>query len=92
MATSARGWGTEAADQPLGPMTFERRALRANDVAIDISYAGICHSDVHTCRNDWHNSCYPGTRSSAPSPPSDPTSASTRSATRSRSAAWSTAA
>ena len=34
-------------------MEFERRALRPNDVAIRITYAGICHSDLHTCRNDW---------------------------------------
>ncbi|MEO7786215.1 MAG: NAD(P)-dependent alcohol dehydrogenase [Sphingomicrobium sp.] len=59
MATKARGWGTEAADQPLKPMNFERRALRANDVAIDITYAGICHSDLHSCRNDWGGSRYP---------------------------------
>lgn len=59
MTTTARGWGTDAADQPLKPMTFERRDLRANDVAIDITHAGICHSDLHTCRNDWHNSVFP---------------------------------
>jgi uncharacterized zinc-type alcohol dehydrogenase-like protein len=59
MATTARGWGTEAADQPLKPMQFERRTLRGNDVAIEITHAGICHSDLHTCRNDWHNSQYP---------------------------------
>jgi uncharacterized zinc-type alcohol dehydrogenase-like protein len=40
-------------------MTFERRDLRPNDVAIKISHAGICHSDLHTCRNDWKNSRYP---------------------------------
>ena len=57
--TPAKGWGTDAPDQPLRPMDFERRALRANDVAIKITYAGICHSDLHTCRNDWHNSQYP---------------------------------
>src|SRR4051794_18032616 len=57
--TRARGWGTDAPDQPLRPMDFERRALRPNDVAIRITYAGICHSDLHTCRNDWHNSQYP---------------------------------
>ena len=34
-------------------MEFERRALRPDDVAIKITYAGICHSDLHTCRNDW---------------------------------------
>ena len=40
-------------DQPLRPMDFERRALRPDDVAIKITHAGICHSDLHTCRNDW---------------------------------------
>ena len=59
MPTQAKGWGTDAADQPLKPMEFERRDLRANDVAIQISHAGICHSDLHQCRNDWHNSRYP---------------------------------
>ena len=59
LPTTARGWGTEAADQPLKPMTFERRALRPNDVAIRITHTGICHSDLHTCRNDWHNSRFP---------------------------------
>ena len=59
MATTARGWGTKAADAPLEPMNVERRDLRANDVAIAITHSGICHSDLHTCRNDWHNSRYP---------------------------------
>jgi uncharacterized zinc-type alcohol dehydrogenase-like protein len=40
-------------------MEFERRALRPDDVAIRITFAGICHSDLHQCRNDWHNSIYP---------------------------------
>ena len=57
--TTAKGWGTDAADQPLRPMEFERRALRPDDVAIKITYAGICHSDLHTCRNDWGGSRYP---------------------------------
>ena len=51
--TKAKGWGTDAPDQPLRPMEFERRALRPNDVSIKITHAGICHSDLHTCRNDW---------------------------------------
>jgi len=57
--TSAKGWGTDAPDQPLRPMTFERRALRPDDVAIEITYAGICHSDLHTARNDWGGTIYP---------------------------------
>ena len=57
--TPAKGWGTDAPDQPLRPMEFERRALRPDDVAIKITYAGICHSDLHTCRNDWGGTKYP---------------------------------
>lgn len=59
MPTVAKGWGTDAADQPLKPMTFERRDLRPDDVAIKITYAGICHSDLHTARNDWGGTKYP---------------------------------
>jgi len=59
MPTPATGWGTDAADQPLRPMSFERRDLRPDDVAIKITYAGICHSDLHTARNDWGGSKYP---------------------------------
>src|SRR3954454_18798230 len=57
--TIAKGWGTDAADQPLRPMEFERRALRPDDVAITITYAGICHSDLHTVRGDWPGTVYP---------------------------------
>ena len=59
MPTQATGWGTDAADQPLRAMHFERRDLRPDDVAIKISHAGICQSDLHTARNDWHGSQYP---------------------------------
>jgi uncharacterized zinc-type alcohol dehydrogenase-like protein len=57
--TMAKGWGTDAPDQPLRPMEFERRALRPDDVAIKITFAGICHSDLHTARNDWAGTQYP---------------------------------
>src|SRR5215210_8891568 len=57
--TPAKGWGADAADQPLRPMNFDRRDLRPDDVAIKITYAGICHSDLHTCRNDWQGTVYP---------------------------------
>ena len=59
MATQAMGWGTNAADAPLEAMRFERRALRPDDVAIAITYCGICHTDVHLARNDWGRSRYP---------------------------------
>ncbi|MBX7060803.1 MAG: NAD(P)-dependent alcohol dehydrogenase [Pyrinomonadaceae bacterium] len=44
-------------------MTIQRRALGDNDVLLDILYAGICHSDVHTARGDWRAPglpCVPG--------------------------------
>ncbi|MEJ8858808.1 NAD(P)-dependent alcohol dehydrogenase [Variovorax robiniae] len=43
----------------LMPKLFERRALRADDVAIEIAYCGVCHSDVHQVHNDWKNTVYP---------------------------------
>ena len=57
--TAAIGYAAPAADAPLAPYHFERRALRSGDVAIDILYCGVCHSDLHTARNEWHNARYP---------------------------------
>lgn len=56
---SIQAFGTQAADQPLQAMTIERRELRADDVAIEIDYCGVCHSDLHFARNDWGWSEYP---------------------------------
>ncbi|MBS0941864.1 MULTISPECIES: NAD(P)-dependent alcohol dehydrogenase [Leuconostoc] len=39
--------------------TIERRDLRSDDVAIDIKYCGICHSDIHQVDGDFHNSVFP---------------------------------
>ena len=51
-----------AAHSPTGRLelfSFDRRSPRDNDVVIDILYCGICHSDLHTARNDWGNAKYP---------------------------------
>jgi uncharacterized zinc-type alcohol dehydrogenase-like protein len=56
-ATAA--WGATAPDSGLAPLTIDRRALRDEDVAIDITYCGVCHSDLHVARNDWGRSNYP---------------------------------
>jgi uncharacterized zinc-type alcohol dehydrogenase-like protein len=53
------GYAAQSPTSPLTPFSFERRALRPNDVALDIHYCGICHSDLHQARNDWHFSTYP---------------------------------
>lgn len=48
-----RAYGTKSATDPLAEMQIERRALGPLDVLIDVLYCGICHSDVHTARNEW---------------------------------------
>lgn len=48
--------------KPKGEIKFveiDRRALGPNDVRIDIHYAGICHSDIHTINEDWGPNKYP---------------------------------
>ncbi|MBN2973021.1 NAD(P)-dependent alcohol dehydrogenase [Roseomonas aeriglobus] len=57
MATLA--YGAPAADQPVAPMTIERREPRADDVQIDILYCGVCHSDLHQVRSEWQGTLYP---------------------------------
>jgi uncharacterized zinc-type alcohol dehydrogenase-like protein len=47
------------AKEELKPFTFDRRELRPNDVALDIKFAGICHSDIHTVRDEWGAAIYP---------------------------------
>ncbi|HET7308050.1 MAG TPA: NAD(P)-dependent alcohol dehydrogenase [Gammaproteobacteria bacterium] len=53
------GYAAENAGAPLAPFTFERRALRDDDVAMEILYCGICHSDLHQAHNDWGAATYP---------------------------------
>ncbi|WP_197685202.1 NAD(P)-dependent alcohol dehydrogenase [Herminiimonas arsenitoxidans] len=53
------GYAAQSAQEALAPFRFDRRDLRADDVAIEILYCGVCHSDLHSARNDWGNSMYP---------------------------------
>lgn len=53
------GFAAQRADAPLAPFAFDRRALRPNDVAMEILYSGVCHSDLHQARNDWGWTTYP---------------------------------
>ncbi len=48
-----------SATAPLVRTTIERRDLGASDVLIEIRYAGICHSDIHTVRGEWGEVPYP---------------------------------
>jgi uncharacterized zinc-type alcohol dehydrogenase-like protein len=53
------GYAAQSSEDDLSPYRFVRRDPRADDVVIDIQYCGVCHSDLHTVRNDWGNSVYP---------------------------------
>ncbi|WP_417699158.1 NAD(P)-dependent alcohol dehydrogenase [Pseudoalteromonas lipolytica] len=53
------GYAAHASEKPLEPYHFERRALRDEDVSIEILYCGVCHSDLHTAENDWGWTQYP---------------------------------
>ncbi|GAC1612932.1 MAG: NAD(P)-dependent alcohol dehydrogenase [Novosphingobium sp.] len=57
--TATAAWGAPAATATLEPFSIDRRDLRAEDVAIDIAFCGVCHSDLHAARNDWGRTNYP---------------------------------
>jgi uncharacterized zinc-type alcohol dehydrogenase-like protein len=53
------GYAAHSPTDDLTPYRFERRDLRTDDVVIEILYCGVCHSDLHTARNDWGGTLYP---------------------------------
>lgn len=57
--TKIKAFGTDAPENDLELLTIERREIQPKDVEIDILYCGVCHSDLHTARNDWGGSAYP---------------------------------
>ena len=57
--STARGIAALEAGADLVPFTFERRETGPGDVKIEISHAGVCHSDIHTVRGDWGDQHYP---------------------------------
>ena len=56
---TVNAFGATSATEPLVPMTVTRRDLGPKDVQIEIAYAGICHSDIHTLRGEWGPMPYP---------------------------------
>ena len=57
--TKSMGYAAQTPTDRLAPFQFERRAVGPHDVQIDILYCGVCHSDLHTARNEWKNTLYP---------------------------------
>ncbi|MFP5277396.1 MAG: NAD(P)-dependent alcohol dehydrogenase [Acidobacteriota bacterium] len=62
----AKAYSASSATSPLAPAAIERREPTSNDVQIEILYCGVCHSDLHTVRNEWESAmatvypCVPG--------------------------------
>ncbi|AFK03413.1 Alcohol dehydrogenase GroES domain protein [Emticicia oligotrophica DSM 17448] len=57
--TKSRGYAAFDTSGVLSPWEFERRPVGDNDILIDIKYASICHSDIHTMLGDWGPQQYP---------------------------------
>ncbi len=56
---STKAFATSSATSPLAAATIERRVPTATDVQIQILCCGVCHSDLHYARNEWHFTEYP---------------------------------
>jgi uncharacterized zinc-type alcohol dehydrogenase-like protein len=54
-----KAYGAYAADKPLEPIDIARRPPGPHDVAINIAYCGVCHSDLHTVRSEWQGTLHP---------------------------------
>ena len=50
---NAKAYSAATATAPLAADTIERRDLTEHDVQIEILFCGICHSDLHSVRNEW---------------------------------------
>jgi uncharacterized zinc-type alcohol dehydrogenase-like protein len=56
---NTRSYAVMEAKKPLVPYEFDRREVGEHDVALDIAYAGICHSDIHQAREEWGPAIFP---------------------------------
>ena len=57
--TLVKAYAAQKADLPLAPYQLDRREPGVSDVEIEILFCGVCHSDIHTARNEWGHSMYP---------------------------------
>ena len=56
---TVKAFGAASKDDDLKEIIIDRRSLQRKDIEIDILYCGVCHSDLHTARNDWGGTKYP---------------------------------
>lgn len=57
--STTKAYAAQSATTPLAESTIERRAPKPHDVQIEILFCGVCHSDLHTARNEWGGTKYP---------------------------------
>jgi uncharacterized zinc-type alcohol dehydrogenase-like protein len=55
----SHGYAAQQSTTPLAPFSFTRRNPTERDVVVEIEYCGVCHSDIHSVRNEWGNAIYP---------------------------------
>lgn len=54
-----KAYSTGSENSPLALSSIQRRDPGPRDVQIEILFCGVCHSDLHQIRNEWHNTIYP---------------------------------
>ncbi|PKH93801.1 hypothetical protein CRG98_049818, partial [Punica granatum] len=55
----AFGYAARETSGHLAPFNFSRRVTGEKDVTFKVLYCGICHSDLHSIRNEWGDALYP---------------------------------
>jgi uncharacterized zinc-type alcohol dehydrogenase-like protein len=55
----AKAYAAQSPTSSLAPFTIQRGTPGDDDIAIQILFCGVCHSDLHQARDEWHNSVYP---------------------------------
>ncbi len=56
---AAKGYAAKTKESDLAPWSFERRELGPHDVQFDITFCGVCHSDLHQIKDEWGGSIFP---------------------------------
>jgi uncharacterized zinc-type alcohol dehydrogenase-like protein len=56
---SSKGYAAFDSQSPLAPFGFTRREPGPTEIAVEILYCGVCHSDLHMARNEWGQAIYP---------------------------------
>lgn len=54
-----KAWGAKSASTPIEPLSINRRDPLPGDVEMQILFCGVCHSDLHSARNEWGGADYP---------------------------------